>query len=297
VAEPSPCRVCAAATVHAGIKRGRTIQRDFELRHCEACGFSFVENFCDDYSLVYSERYYSGLGSDPLVDYISEMTDPRSTLRRLEWQGIVDLVSDLSSLSATTHWLDYGCGNGGLVRYCLERVGCQIVGFDQGWITTMHERWDVPTIAAGDFGRLAGTFDVVTAVEVIEHTPNPVDVLRALRELLRPGGILLLTTGNAEKVRGPLCHWSYVIPEIHVGFFEPRTLMRAYELAGFDRSITGYRRGHRNIIRYKILKNLGVRQTRAWEGLVPWGVVTRAADRRYGISAMPFAVSGDPVSA
>lgn len=43
-------------------------------------------------------------------------------------------------------------------------------------------------------------FDLITAVEIIEHLDNPRHLLRELRKLLRPGGLLVVTTPNIE-------HW------------------------------------------------------------------------------------------
>jgi 2-polyprenyl-3-methyl-5-hydroxy-6-metoxy-1,4-benzoquinol methylase len=45
------------------------------------------------------------------------------------------------------------------------------------------------------------SFDVITAVEVIEHLENPRAVFRELRRLLRPDGILVLSTPNQESLR------------------------------------------------------------------------------------------------
>lgn len=46
-----------------------------------------------------------------------------------------------------------------------------------------------------------GRFDLISAIEVIEHLENPRHVLRELFRLLRPGGIALLTTPNTGSLR------------------------------------------------------------------------------------------------
>ena len=42
-----------------------------------------------------------------------------------------------------------------------------------------------------------GTFDLVTAMEVIEHTADPQQFLHALAQRLAPDGLLILSTPNA----------------------------------------------------------------------------------------------------
>ena len=73
----------------------------------------------------------------------------------------------------------------------------------------------------------------MTAIEVLEHTLEPLAELRRIRKLLRPGGLLFLTTGNAAPFASDLLRWSYIIPEIHISFFEPSTLEYALHAAGF----------------------------------------------------------------
>ena len=136
-------------------------------------------------------------------------------------------------------------------------------------------------------GRGAGAFDVVTAIEVIEHVPDPVAELRRMAALLRPGGLLFLTTGNAAPYRDKLAEWRYVTPEIHVSFFEPRTLHVALERAGLQPADGGFGPGWTEIIRFKLLKNLKRRSVSPLERVVPWPLVARALDARLKISAHP----------
>ena len=101
------------------------------------------------------------------------------------------------------------------------------------------------------------------------------------------GGLFFLTTGNAGPRHGDLVGWSYVRPEIHVSFFEPRTLAEALRRTGFEPAFPGYGPGWPDIIRFKLLKNLGRKRAGRLDGLLPWGPIARTLDRRYGLSGHP----------
>jgi SAM-dependent methyltransferase len=283
----SACPVCDGRTVDAGTKEGGWSGRVFQLRHCPACGFSFVEEPWTDYAEIYGRDYYEGRGADPLVDYMTELLHPDRTIRLYEWRGITSVVESLLGPAQGKRWLDYGCGNGGLVRYCDRELGCDVVGFEEGWIRGEDSRRGIPVVGADDLDPMSGTFDVVTMIEVIEHIPDPVATLRRVRSLLRPGGLLFLTTGNAAPFRRNLARWRYVVPEVHVSFFEPATLALALTRAGFRPEFPGHVPGFTDIIRFKVLKNLRVRNQSRLEGSVPWAAVSRMVDRRFGVTAHP----------
>ena len=176
---------------------------------------------------------------------------------------------------------------GGLVDHCRNELGVDAVGHDEGWAVEHARERGVPTLDDAQMREQEGTFDVVTAIEVMEHIADPVPALQGIRRMLRPGGLLFLTTGNARPYRGRIDRWAYVIPEIHVSFFEPRTMATALGRAGFRPEHLAYRAGFTDVIRFKLLKNLRVRGRSRVEAVVPWPPVARLVDRRYGISAHP----------
>ena len=282
------CKICGSSTEPAGSKQGKFIKREFLLRRCPECHFSFVDQPCLDYDLIYSDAYYAGVGADPLVDYLFELEHPRQTIRLYEWRGILAAVSSLLSVEKATEWLDFGCGNGGLVRYCREKAGCHIVGFEQGAITKAAREHGIPLLPEDQLDSFRGAFDVVTAIEVLEHVPDPLLTLRQIRGLLKPGGLFFYTTGNAKPYRGRLAEWRYVTPEIHISFFEPATLRLALTEAGFDPANSGYLPGYTDIVRFKILKNLDFRRRSALERIAPWPILSRAAARKLQLFAHPI---------
>jgi 2-polyprenyl-3-methyl-5-hydroxy-6-metoxy-1,4-benzoquinol methylase len=89
---------------------------------------------------------------------------------------------------------------------------------------------------------LGGPFDLVLALELFEHLPEPEPVLRRMREALRPGGRILLSVPNVGhySVVGDLAagRWDYLpiglLCYTHYRFFTRRTLYDWLERAGLS---------------------------------------------------------------
>lgn len=286
-ARPALCKICDAETVVAWSVVGRYSGREFALNRCPNCGFTSVMNPWLEYEKIYDENYYRGRGADPLVDYFAEINDPNHTVRRYEWSGIVAAVSSLTPVNGTTKWLDYGCGLGGLVDYLRRQGFSDATGFEQGWTVSHLAARAVPFITVAQEEQHAGAFDVVTAIEVIEHIADPVSELRRMRRLLRRGGLLFMTTGNARPYRDRLPSWRYVRPEIHLSYFEPQTLALALRKAGFEPAFPGHTSGWDDIIRYKLLKSVGRHNVHPVDHIIPWTAITRLVDLRLGVTAHP----------
>lgn len=100
--------------------------------------------------------------------------------------------------------LDLGCG-AGLAAEALARRGFQVLGVDAGsdviGAALDHARGQGLSLAyrvgtAEDVMVEGMRFPVVTALEVIEHVPDPLAFVRVLADLLEPGGLLFLSTLN-----------------------------------------------------------------------------------------------------
>ncbi|MDQ5844095.1 MAG: methyltransferase domain-containing protein, partial [Acidobacteriota bacterium] len=66
-------------------------------------------------------------------------------------------------------------------------------------------------------------FGAITLVDVIEHLPRPLEALQKLTSMLRPGGLLVIFTGNTAALSwrfAGIHYWYSAMPE-HVAFFQP----------------------------------------------------------------------------
>lgn len=203
----------------------------------------------------------------------------------------------VASPAAPLRWLDFGCGAGGFLKFlraknALAGRPLDLCGHDVGSYATLLKSKDAFRILDLDEIRRepAASFDVVSLIEVIEHLPEPLPPLELIARLLKPGGLLLLTTGNLDSpaARRSGIRYRYCAPEIHVSLFNPRTLARLYARVG----LTPYPVRYDGAVRFKVLKTLRHRPAlrvlaRAALALPP---VVRAIDAGYGVSAMPCAV-------
>lgn len=287
--DPVPCKLCGATAALLGTKQGRLSRRDFHLYACPTCQFAFVADPWTDYENIYTEDYYRGLGADPYVDYVYESLHAETTIRNYEWQGVLANVQSLTNIRPDTRWLDFGCGQGGLLQYCKNRVDASYCGFEEGWLGPVASRLGSPIVRHPSLLAAEGPFDIITAIEVFEHIESPLPVFALLRQLLKPGGVLFYTTGNPVPHWNRFLDWEYVYPEIHVSYFSPVAMDRVFAQSGFRTKAVSNLPGYADIIRYKVLKRLGVKDRHVWEAALPWRLLTAAIDTKLQITGYPVA--------
>lgn len=147
---------------------------------------------------------------------------------------------------ANVKLLDAGCG-GGLLAEALARQGASVTAIDLSAgmidVAKLHAEarglaidyrlTDLDSLAATH----AGAFDVVTCMEMIEHVPQPEQVIKQLATLLRPGGDLFLSTLNRNwrSFLVAIVGAEYLSRLVPAGTHEYERLIKPSELARWAR--------------------------------------------------------------
>jgi 2-polyprenyl-6-hydroxyphenyl methylase/3-demethylubiquinone-9 3-methyltransferase len=139
--------------------------------------------------------------------------------------------------------LDVGCG-GGLLCEALARAGAQVTGIDLApgmiEVARLHAAEQNLEIdyRVCDADGLAGSFHVVTCMEMLEHVPDPAAMTAALANLVRPGGSVFISTinRNLKSFLMAIVGAEYLLRLIPRGTHEYERLIRPAELARWARA-------------------------------------------------------------
>ena len=211
-------------------KRKKLFERfSKDILQCEDCGLGYMAEFPKHLPDVVSDEEYlpSQQGS-----YISNV-DYRKKRFGNERLNIIKKFSKRSP--GETRLLDVGCGTGWFLEQALEN-GFNAEGLELGQDLAEYtsKRLGIK-VNCCPLEELSGEcYDVITLFDVIEHVPNPSQVMESIYSKLNPGGICLLFTPNLESLGFHLIkeRSSLVMPAEHLFYFTQKSLAQIVNRAG-----------------------------------------------------------------
>lgn len=145
--------------------------------------------------------------------------------------------------------LDVGCG-GGILAESMARRGADVLGIDmgeaplavakihaaeQGVTNINYQQTPVEALVP----EMAGEFDVVTCMEMLEHVPDPSSIVAACQKLVKPNGLVVFSTinRNPKSYLFAIIGAEYVLRLLPRGTHEHSKFIKPSELAGFARAV------------------------------------------------------------
>jgi SAM-dependent methyltransferase len=185
------------------------------IRQCEECGLGQADPNGFDPGSYYTADYFNGQHSDGYADYVGAEPVLRKEFART--------VAFIRKLVPSGRLLDIGCAYGFFLQEA--RPYFDVAGIELAEDAAEHGRRNGLNVVTGvaDAPTLArlGQFDVITMFDVIEHLPEPAEVLALAARHLKPGGIMVITTGDfaslTARAMGP--KWRLMTPPQHLWFF------------------------------------------------------------------------------
>ncbi len=256
------CPLCGAAdsAPHLDAACPERPDERFEIERCDACGMLFVNPRPRPEALgvYYPDDYfaYSFAGAQPLNHRLKVrlwrvlgMLPPpeRAEADRLRFRVVRGLVGALRSARvawtlpapwAGARFLDIGCGAGQHLQFAAE-LGWDAFGVDfspQGIAAAQEAGFSAIVGDAGALPLADASFDLISLMHLLEHTPDPVTALRETARLVRPGGAVYVEVPNAAawSLRRFGAGWTALELPRHLHHFTPQTLQAAADCAGLQ---------------------------------------------------------------
>ncbi|MSP32206.1 MAG: methyltransferase domain-containing protein [Pseudolabrys sp.] len=192
---------------------------------CDGCGFIFTspQFTAEEYEQIYRD--------------VASVENPpgRSHAVSARYNR---LAGQVRKFIGTGRFFDFGCGGGEFLDCMAEfqGIGLEFRSLDFHAQKAKDDRIIASSLSAALKASLVehGSFEFVTAWDVVEHLPDLADDIAILRSLLKPGGWFFCTVPNVASLAARMSgeQWNCYLLE-HLWYFSPNTLTKYFERQGF----------------------------------------------------------------
>lgn len=239
--ETVACMIC-----HSRDAEERFFKDGLRVVRCRNCDLTYVHPRLKPN--VLARLYNEDIISPHSYYHETRVADQKTFSQRL------DLLQRTLGNKKNIRILDIGCNIGTLLFQARQR-GWECHGIDINAQVKPFFRDSGVHLRIGDVLKSSyphNSFDLIVMNDLIEHIPDPRQLLHKAHELLKPGGVLFLVTPDGESFMARILgkHWFHLKPQEHLYYFAQSHLRRLFRETRF----TPY--SFRHLGRYRSLHTL-----------------------------------------
>jgi SAM-dependent methyltransferase len=229
----APCPFCGGRGRHALLARDRNreiTQERFDYARCEDCGTVFIAEVPPDLDRYYEGDYYH---FDAAGEPLWRTNEHR--IRSAEYR-----VGLLAGRIPPGHLIEIGSGTGAFAAHA-KRAGFDVtaIEMDPRCCAYLSEREGIPAICTDRPLEALASLPPASAIamwHVLEHLPDPAELLEEIARKLEPGGLLAIGVPNASSLQFRLLRsrWAHLDAPRHLSLIPPRTLIGRCEELGLQ---------------------------------------------------------------
>lgn len=222
----------------------QSLWRPYGLRlvACEVCGLirANLDSSSLDISALYGHGYFFG---EEYFDYFQDR-------EALEFNFKKRIEGIRPYLSKTVRAIEIGCAYGFFLKL-LEPYVASCEGYDVAVEGVAHAKEKLGVQATTDnfLAYNKDRVDIVCMWDVLEHLSNPDQMIKKIADVVRPGGYLVLTTGDIGSLIARIRKdkWRMIHPPTHLFYFTKKTVRILLKKHGFTVTDIRYSATYRNI--------------------------------------------------
>lgn len=206
-----------------------SFRSDFVMKKLEqGTSESIILQKCLFCNLVYQASWKLAYSSEDYHYYSDRISKTKDELYcPITESRYIDLLNFFKKHCNENKLLDFGCGEGHFIDVALKN-GWDVSGIElSDPAVTICQNFELPVRKLDLFSSelKPNSYDIITMFEILEHLSQPGKAIARLEELLKPGGLLYLTTPNfASLDRKILGIQGDIICRGHLSYFTPKTL-------------------------------------------------------------------------
>jgi len=170
-------------------KRKYVVKYNIPIVTCEKCDLTYATRQPRNFDDVYSQD-----------DYLEKsiLSYDKNRKYRIKRFGL-ERIKILKNYKKKGKLLDFGCGTGWFLEGAKDHFESFGVEYSDSIRKWLFEKFNIKTFKTLNSIK-SEKFDIITAFDVIEHVPDPLDLLNNLKKKLKKNGIILIYTPNFDSL-------------------------------------------------------------------------------------------------